>query len=263
MPLPIYIVDAFTDRPFRGNPAGVCLLDEQISHELMQQIAAEMNQAETAFLLKIGDGNYNLRWFTPTNEVQMCGHATLASAHILWETRKENGSIRFQTRSGEMLAERERDLIILNFPSEFTTPVSNVTQFEEALRVKVSYVGDNRLYWLIELQSEQAIRDFSPDLAAISKLGRNGVVITAKSESEADDFASRFFGPNIGIPEDPVTGSAHCLLTPYWAKKLGKTEMLGYQASQRGGFIQVEFLGARVLLKGYAAIVLRGEILLG
>lgn len=263
MPLPIYIVDAFTDRPFRGNPAGVCLLDEQISHELMQQIAAEMNQAETAFLLKIGDGNYNLRWFTPTNEVQMCGHATLASAHILWETRKENGSIRFQTRSGEMLAERERDLIILNFPSEFTTPVSNVTQFEEALRVKVSYVGDNRLYWLIELQSEQAIRDFSPDLAAISKLGRNGVVITAKSESEADDFVSRFFGPNIGIPEDPVTGSAHCLLTPYWAKKLGKTEMLGYQASQRGGFIQVEFLGARVLLKGYAAIVLRGEILLG
>lgn len=228
--------------------------------ELRQQIAMEMNHAETAFLTKLGDGNYDLRWFTPTTEVKMCGHATLASAHILWTTGKESDSLRFQTKSGEMRAEREDNLIILDFPSEFTEPVTDKTPFEKALGVRAIYVGDNRLFWLIELESEQAVRSFEPNLEAIAQLGREAILITAKSDSEADDFVSRLFAPKLGIPEDPVTGSAHCLLAPYWSQKLGKTEMVGYQASKRGGFVRVEFLGARVLLKGYATTVLTGNL---
>lgn len=260
MPQPIFVVDAFTDQPFRGNPAGVCVLEQPMSDDLRQQIAMEMNHAETAFLSKLEEGNYDLRWFTPTTEVKMCGHATLASAHILWSTGKEAGPLRFQTKSGEMLATREDNLIVLDFPAEFTASVEDRTPFDQALGVKTNYVGDNWMYWLVELKSERAVREFQPDLAAIANLGREAVLITAKSDSEADDFVSRLFGPNVGIPEDPVTGSAHCLLAPYWSQKLGKTEMVGYQASRRGGFVRVEFLGARVLLKGYATTVLRGEI---
>lgn len=260
MSQPIYIVDAFTDRPFRGNPAGVCVLDASMPDELRQQIAMEMNHAETAFLSKLGDGNYDLRWFTPTTEVKMCGHATLASAHILWSTGREAGPLRFQTKSGEMRANREDKLIVLDFPAEFTTPVKDRTGFNKALGIEAKYVGDNWMYWLVELDSEQSVRNFQPDLDAIANLGREAVLITAKSDSGADDFVSRLFGPNVGIPEDPVTGSAHCLLAPYWSKKLGKTEMVGYQASPRGGFVRVEFLGARVLLKGYAVTVLSGHL---
>ena len=260
MPQSIYVVDAFTDLPFRGNPAGVCILDAPMADDLRQQIAMEMNHAETAFLTKLGEGNFDLRWFTPTTEVKMCGHATLASAHVLWTTGRESGSIRFQTRSGEMRAERNLSKIILDFPAEFTEPVSNRAPFEAALGVKTTYVGDNWMYWLIELESEQAVRSFEPNQDAIAKLGREAVIITAKSDTEADDFVSRLFGPNVGIPEDPVTGSAHCLLAPYWSKKLGKTEMVGYQASKRGGFVEVEFLGARVLLKGYAVTTLEGTL---
>lgn len=256
----IYVVDAFTDRPFSGNPAGVCILDSPMPDELRQQIAMEMNHAETAFLDNLGDSNYNLRWFTPTTEVKMCGHATLASAHILWTTGQESGSIRFQTLSGEMRANREGDLIVLDFPAEFTEEMPDRSLFDAALGLKTSYVGDNWMYWLIELESEQAVRSLEPKMDAIAKLGREAVIITAKSDSEADDFVSRLFGPNVGIPEDPVTGSAHCLLAPYWSKKLGKTEMVGYQASKRGGFVRVEFLGARVLLKGYATTVLTGKL---
>lgn len=260
MPQSIYVVDAFTDRPFCGNPAGVCILDAPMQDDLRQQIAMEMNHAETAFLTNLGDGNYDLRWFTPTTEVKMCGHATLASAHVLWTTRRESGSLRFQTKSGEMRAERDDNLIVLDFPAEFTKPVADRSPFEKALGLRTTYVGDNWMYWLIELESEQAVRSLKPNFEAIAKLGREAVLVTAKSDSEADDFVSRFFGPNVGIPEDPVTGSAHCLLAPYWSQKLGKTEMVGYQASKRGGFVRVEFLGARVLLKGYAVTVLTGNL---
>lgn len=260
MPQPIYVVDAFTDRPFQGNPAGVCILEAPIADDLMQKVAMEMNHAETAFLTKLGEGNYNLRWFTPATEVKMCGHATLASAHILWTTNQETGTIRFQTLSGELKAEGERDLIVLDFPAEFTEPVSNTQPFTSALQSNVVHVADNHMYWLVELETEATVRNFSPDFSAVANLGKNGLIITAKSESDADDFVSRFFGPQLGIPEDPVTGSAHCLLAPYWANKLGKTELVGYQASARGGFVRVEFLGSRVLLKGNAITVLRGEI---
>lgn len=157
-----------------------------------------------------------------------------------------------------MRAQQEDNLIVLDFPAEFTEPVADRTPFEKALGLKTTYVGDNWMYWFIELESEQAVRSIEPNLEAIAKLGREAVVITAKSDSEADDFVSRLFGPNVGIPEDPVTGSAHCLLAPYWSQILGKTEMVGYQASKRGGFVRVEFLGARVLLKGYAVTTLEG-----
>jgi PhzF family phenazine biosynthesis protein len=257
---PIFVVDAFTDTPFRGNPAGVCPLEVAISATVMQQIAMEVNHAETAFPLKVGEGRYNLRWFTPTQEVPMCGHATLASAHILWSTGKETGKIVFETQSGELTADREHDDIVLDFPSLFAEPAANVKPFEKALGVKPLFVGKQEMFWLVELESEEAVRSFQPDLAAIGSLGSEGVLITAKSDSEADDFVSRLFAPNVGIPEDPVTGSAHCILAPYWAKKLGKEELVGYQASKRGGYVKVEFLGARVLLKGRAVTVIAGSL---
>lgn len=256
----IYVVDAFTDRPFHGNPAGVCVLEAPIPDERMQQIALEMNHAETAFLTKEGDANYRLRWFTPATEVKMCGHATLASAHILWSTGLEPGRITFQTLSGEMGAEQEGSQIVLNFPAEFTEPVADTAPFKAALGHKPVYVGDNWMYWLVELDSETTVRNLNPSQAKIAELGREAVLITAKSDTDADDFVSRLFGPNVGIPEDPVTGSAHCLLAAYWSPKLGKTEMVGYQASKRGGHVGVEFLGARVLLKGNAVTVLTGTL---
>ncbi|MBC8064641.1 MAG: PhzF family phenazine biosynthesis protein [Chlorobia bacterium] len=258
----IYVVDAFTDQPFRGNPAGVCVLEYPISDEIRQQIAMEMNHAETAFLTKLGEGNYELLWFTPMKEVKMCGHATLASAHVLWSTEQAQGEIRFQTKSGELKATKQGELIVLDFPAELTEPVLDVKPFETALGKKLNYVGDNWMYWMVELESEVDVRSFQPDLMAIAGLGREAVLITAKSESNIQDFVSRLFGPNVGIPEDPVTGSAHCLLAPYWSKRLGKTEMVGYQASERGGFVRVEFLGARVLLKGYAVTTLEGTLYL-
>lgn len=159
-----------------------------------------------------------------------------------------------------MRAEREDNLIVLDFPAEFTESVTDKAPFEKALGLKATYAGENRLFWLVELESEQAVRSFEPNLEAVTQLGKEAVLITAKSDSEADDFVCRLFAPKLGIPEDPVTGSAHCLLAPYWSQKLGKTEMVGYQASKRGGFVRVEFLGARVLLKGYATTVLTGNL---
>lgn len=260
MRLPIYVVDAFTDTVFRGNPAGVCPIEAPIADDLMQRIALEMNHAETAFPLRLEQGVYDLRWFTPATEVPMCGHATLASAHVLWSTGKEQGQIVFRTLSGDLTATQEGNRIVLDFPALFTEPQVDVSSFEKALGTKVRFAGHHPMFWLVELESEAAVRDLIPDFAAIGGLGTEGVIVTAKSESEADDFVSRLFAPNVGIPEDPVTGSAHCLLAAYWSKKLGKTEMVGYQASKRGGYVGVEFLGARVLLKGQAVTSLVGEL---
>ncbi|HJP83062.1 MAG TPA: PhzF family phenazine biosynthesis protein [Fimbriimonadaceae bacterium] len=260
MSLPIFVVDAFSDTPFRGNPAGVCVTDNPIDEALMQSFAMEMNHAETAFLHPVGPQTYGLRWFTPAQEVPLCGHATLASAHILFTEMGLSDKVTFNTASGPLTAIQRGEKIELDFPTEFVTQAQSTLQCSEALGEPVQYLGDNRMFWLAELASEQAVRNCSPNLDLVKQLGKEGVIVTAKSDSEADDFVSRLFAPNVGIDEDPVTGSAHCLLAPYWATKLGKEQMIGYQASKRGGYVEIEYLGARVLLRGNAVTVLRGTL---
>ncbi len=258
----IYQVDAFTDKPFAGNPAGVCVLPQTRDEDWMQNVAKEMNVAETAFLVKQADG-YNLRWFTPAVEVDLCGHATLASAHILWETGQlpANQMARFHTKSGLLTAERKSNLIELDFPA---TPASAADAPEElisALGVKLNFVGKNQYDYLVEVDSEQTVRRLEPDFGLIKKLGGRGVIVTSRSGTKEFDFVSRFFAPAAGIDEDPVTGSAHCTLGPYWAKKLGKNEMTAYQASSRGGVVNVRVAGDRMHLGGQAVTVLVGELI--
>ncbi len=260
--LPLYQVDAFTARPFAGNPAAVCLLDGPRADAWMQDVAAEMNLAETAFLERRADG-WDLRWFTPVVEVDLCGHATLASAHVLWESGvAANGeALRFHTRSGLLQARRRDAEIELDFPAE---PVEEAAApgLAAALGVAPRWCGKNRLDVLAELASEAEVRSLAPDfsrLRTVSPAGR-GVIVTARSEAPDYDFVSRFFAPAAGIDEDPVTGSAHCALGPYWMAKLGKSEMRAYQASARGGALGVRVAGDRVFLTGHAVTVLRGEL---
>ena len=260
MDLKVYVVDAFTEIPFRGNPAGVCIASEHLSDGLMQSIATELNHAETAFITQIAVNAFSLRWFTPVQEVSLCGHATLAASHIIWASGLAKGGILFETASGTLKAECKQGMIELDFPAEFETKHSPSVRWEKALGVPVRYLGKNRLFWLAELESETLVRGLNPDLELISQLGLGGVVVTARSDTPADDFVSRVFAPSLGIPEDPVTGSAHCLLATYWSRRIGKTEMTGYQASKRGGFVRVESLGARVLLKGRAITTLSGTL---
>jgi PhzF family phenazine biosynthesis protein len=260
MDLKAYVVDAFTEIPFRGNPAGVCIASERLPDKLMQSIAAELNHAETAFLAPVASNSFSLSWFTPIAEVELCGHATLAASHVLWETGLATGDIEFQTASGTLKAAETHGSIEMDFPAEFEKRHLQSSSIESALGTGVEYVGKNRLFWLAEVASESAVRNLAPDLNLVSHLGLGGVVVTARSDTPADDFVSRVFAPSLGIPEDPVTGSAHCLLATYWSPKLGKTEMTGYQASARGGFVRVELLGARVLLKGKAITTLSGTL---
>jgi PhzF family phenazine biosynthesis protein len=259
---PFTQVNAFTDRPFAGNPAAVCLLPSAREAEWMQLVAREMNLAETAYLVREGL-NFQLRWFTPTVEVDLCGHATLASAHALWEgghlAPDEAG--RFQTRSGLLTAERRDGLIWLDFPS--TPPISAEPPVElcDALGVSLRYVGRTPFDYLVEVDGEAAVRAVAPDLAVLARIPVRGVIVTGRAESPGQDFVSRFFAPAAGVPEDPVTGSAHCALTPYWAAKLGRSELVGYQASARGGIVRVRLTGDRVQLGGHAVTVMRGELL--
>ena len=255
-------VDAFTDRPFTGNPAAVCLLPSPRDAQWMQQIASEMNLAETAFLVRRPDG-FDLRWFTPGAEVDLCGHATLASAHALWEEGhlKPSEDARFYTRSGLLTATRRGDQIWLDFPS---TPVSSAAPLEgleQAIGRKARMVGRTVFDYVVELASEAAVRSLAPDMTFIAGIPYRGVIVTAPSADTKYDFVSRFFAPGLGIPEDPVTGSAHCGLAPYWGTRLGKVELTGYQASARGGTVLVKLEGDRVHLGGQAVTVLRGEIL--
>ena len=264
MPRRIVQVDAFTDRPFAGNPAAVCVLPEPADPAWMQDVAAEMNLAETAFLVEEGDA-YHLRWFTPTVEVDLCGHATIASAHVLWEDgHLAPGSVaRFRTRSGLLTASREGPWITLDFPS---TPVERAVDpgpISRALGVPVAFAGSTRFDVLAEVDSEAALRSMAPDMALLGAIPSRGVIVTARAGSEGFDFVSRFFGPRVGIAEDPVTGSAHCALGPYWAGKLGRPEMVAYQASRRGGVVRVRVEGDRVKIGGQAVTVLRGELLGG
>ena len=251
MRLPVLLVDAFCDGPFTGNPAAVVTTAQTLSDSLMAQIAMEMNQAETAFVTSSSEGVYGLRWLTPTVEVDLCGHATLAAAHALWEDGAE-GELRFETRSGILTATQDDDTVALDFPVE--PPLAQaVPMFPKAV-----WTGRNRMDWFVQLDSERAVREFVPDLRAIANLGMRGLIVTA--EAEATDFVSRCFFPQSGVNEDPVTGSAHCALAPFWAERLGKEAMTGEQASRRGGRVDVVLRSERVLLKGRAVTTLRGEL---
>lgn len=260
MGLRIFQVDAFTDRAFAGNPAAVCILEEPRDEAWMQNLAQEMNLSETAFLRKQEDG-FGLRWFTPTVEVALCGHATLASAHILWETgilaSKEQA--RFHTLSGLLTAERKGDWIELNFPATPEQPATAPPRLIEALGVTPKYIGKSKFDYLVEVDKEETVRNLGPDFGVLREMQVRGVMVTSQATSPGYDFVSRFFAPGSGIDEDPVTGSAHCCLGPFWSRQLGKTELIGYQASKRGGTVRVRVIGDRVHLSGQAVTVFCGE----
>jgi PhzF family phenazine biosynthesis protein len=258
----IYQVDAFTDKPFTGNPAGVCVLPEPKNDDWMQNVAREMNLSETAFLLKQKDG-YRLRWFTPAVEVELCGHATLASAHILWEIGllANHESARFHTLSGLLTATRRGNEIELDFPATPDEPAEAPAGLAEILGAKVMNFRSSRFDHLVELESEDMIRGLRPDFTRLKALPVRGIMVTSRASTPGFDFVSRFFGPAVGIDEDPVTGSAHCCLGPYWGKHLAKTEMLAYQASARGGVVGVTVTGERVRLRGQAVTVMVAELL--
>ena len=254
-------VDAFTNQPFAGNPAGVCLLDTPADAAWMQAVAREMNVSETAFVVPRADG-YDLRWFTPTIEMVLCGHATLASAHILWADGHlaPTTVARFSTLSGWLTAERRGEWIELDFPSWAVSPHDAPPELIRALGVRPTFVGKNKTDFLIEVASENEVRGLKPNLDHMRSLPIRGAMVTSRSSDPQFDFVSRFFAPGAGVDEDPATGSAHCALAPYWASRLGKTEMVGYQASARGGTIRVRVVGDRVKLGGQAVTVLKGEL---
>ncbi len=261
MSLPLFQVDAFTSRPFAGNPAAVCLLDEPVDAAWMQLVAREMNLAETAFLERQTDG-YNLRWFTPAVEVDLCGHATLASAHVLWEEGylPPQEQARFHTKSGLLTADRRGDWIEMNFPAKPEESVGSLPGLQEALGIPPLYVGMSEFDCLVEVESEATVRALQPDIARVATIPARGIIVTARASTPGYDFVSRFFAPRVGVPEDPVTGSAHCVLAPFWARRLGREELTGYQVSPRGGVVRVRLEGERVLIGGQAVTVLRGEL---
>lgn len=253
---PLYQVDSFTDQVFKGNPAGVCLLSEPQPDEWMKQVAAEMNLSETAFLLMTEDG-FNLRWFTPQVEVDLCGHATLASAHILYETGliAKDQTIRFHTRSGLLQANIRKDWLELDFPARKVEATGENERLIEAVVIppdEVYKTAENMLYYY---EDEQVIRRMQPDFARIASVSIHGLIVTAPSGNPSFDFISRYFAPAIGINEDPVTGSAHCSLAPFWQQRLHKDTLIGYQASKRGGTVKVRVSGERVYLSGQAVTV--------
>lgn len=269
MSIRIYHVDAFTHRTFAGNPAAVCLLpelrpsniDDPRDEKWMQNVAAEFNLSETAFLLRQGD-EFQLRWFTPTVEVDLCGHATLASAHVLWETgelgKKEQA--RFHTRSGLLTATNGGDWIEMNFPSEPEKESTPPAGLLDGLGVEPVYVGKNRADYLVQVASEDIVRSLQPDFSLLKTVPARGVMVTSQATGSEWDFVSRFFAPGAGILEDPVTGSAHCCLGPFWQKRLQKSRFTAFQASARGGVVRVGVDGDRVTLGGQAVTFYRGEL---
>ncbi len=262
MGVKIVQVDAFADRPFGGNPAAVCILPGPRADDWMQAVAREMNLAETAFLHPENEG-YHLRWFTPAVEVALCGHATLASAHVLWEDGVLPGDRqgRFHTKSGLLTADRRGAWIELDFPATRPAAAPPPPGLTSALGVTPRWVGRSRFDYLVELDSEDAVRGLKPDLSALEQVEARGVIVTSRATTAGYDFVSRFFAPRSGVPEDPVTGSAHCALAPFWGERLGRTELTAYQASARGGVVRVRVAGDRVILGGQAVTVLRGELL--
>jgi len=262
MEIPLFQVDAFTDRPFAGNPAAVCILPEVRDAHWMQAVAAEMNLSETAFLLEQDDG-YRLRWFTPRVEVDLCGHATLASAHALWTEGVVNEAhpIRFHTKSGVLTCTQKGEFIELDFPATPAQEAETPAGLLDALPVQPSFVGKSKFDRFILVESEEIVRSLMPDFAQLREVSMRGVIVTSLSDDPRFDFVSRYFAPGAGINEDPVTGSAHCCLGPYWSERLGKTEMTAFQASARGGVVRVRVEGDRVLLGGQAVTIMKGRLL--
>ena len=258
----LWIIDSFADAPFSGNPAAVCMLPEHRPDSWHQAIAAEMKQAATAFIAR-QDGDWSLRWFTATTELELCGHGTLAAAHFLWESGRlqRTTEARFHSRGGVLTAGSDGDWIVMDFPKTApaeTTPPDGLAQ---AIGCTPTWVGRSRLDLLVRVGTAEMVRSLSPDLARLASIDARGVIVTAEGDVRGVDFVSRFFAPRTGIPEDPVTGSAHCALAPYWAKQLGRSELTGFQASARGGVVRVELKGERVLLAGKARTVVRGHLL--
>lgn len=261
MSISIYQVDAFTNQPFRGNPAGVCLLTEPKTDAWMKDVAKEMNLSETAFLLPENDG-YRLRWFTPAVEVDLCGHATLGSAHILFSTGmvKPDAEIHFYSRSGLLTAVRGGEWIELNFPVKPVAEAPVPEGMQTALKVNMMYVGKSQFDYLVEVADEDIVRKVTPDFVQLLQVEARGVIVTSRASTPGYDFVSRFFAPRVGINEDPVTGSAHCVLAHYWAQKLGKNSFMAYQASARGGELRIRLDGDRVRIGGQAVTVIKGEL---
>ncbi len=257
-------VDAFTNTHFTGNPAAVCVLPESQDDDWMQNVAQEMNLSETAFLVKHDDG-FNLRWFTPTVEVPLCGHATLASAHVLWSEGhlSSDEAARFYTKSGILIAKLQGEWIELDFPVNHSQATVAPPELSEALGIPYKSVLQNSLGYLVEVESEDLVRQVQPNFQLLKTLPIHDVIVTSVTHFDSDyDFISRFFAPGLGINEDPVTGAAHCCLAPFWRDRLHKDEFLAYQASSRGGVVKVRYLGGdRVFLSGQAVTVLRGELI--
>jgi len=258
----IYQVDAFTDRVFCGNPAAVCVLEEQREDQWLQSVAAEMNLSETAFLWRMGN-QWRLRWFTPTVEVDLCGHATLASAHLLWELgyEEKRNIVRFETRSGLLRASSDGEWIELDFPSEPPSDSAAPEKLLEALKISPRYSGRNRFDFLLELESEEEVRKLAPDYTLLRQIPARGIIVTSLSNSGNYDFLSRFFAPSCGVDEDPVTGSAHCCLGPYWQRRTGRDSFTAYQASKRGGYLRVRVGERRTYISGKAITVLIGDFI--
>jgi len=259
--VPCVVIDAFTDRPFSGNPAAVCLLEAAADPAWMQAVAAEMNLSETAFVYP-EDDVFGLRWFTPTVEVELCGHATLATAHALWslEIVEPESEIRFATQSGVLTCSNDGDRIALDFPAIPVREAVPPAGLLDALGAVPTYVGhaDNGNYLIV--LDESGVRQLRPDFGALRATGVAGAIVTAESAEGRFDFVSRYFAPNAGIDEDPVTGAAHCSLAPYWSERLGMPALTGFQASPRGGVVGVEMAGDRVILRGTAITVLSGVL---
>jgi PhzF family phenazine biosynthesis protein len=265
-PIRIVQVDAFTNQPFAGNPAAVIVLPAAPDEAWMRNVAREMNLSETAFLVPQNgtqDGAYNLRWLTPAVEVDLCGHATVAAAHVLWQDGHLplGRQAKFYTRSGVLTADQRGDWIELDFPAKIATAAQAPPELLPALGVaEARFVGRNAFDYLVEVDSELTLRGLSPDHSALRKLPVRGIIVTARSYRPDFDFVSRFFAPGSGIDEDPVTGSAHTALGPYWAERLGKSEFTAFQASARGGVVRVRLQGDRVVLGGQAVTVMTGEL---
>ena len=257
-------VDSFTKQAFRGNPAAVCVLSSPQDEGWMQSVAQEMNLSETAFLIK-QDQSYSLRWFTPATEVPLCGHATLASAHVLWtEGYASTGQeLEFETKSGILTAKYQDDWIELNFPANRSQDIPPITKLADALGVPLKTVLYNSLGYLVEVANAQQVRQLQPNFSLLKQLPISNVIVTSKGEENSEyDFVSRFFAPGLGVDEDPVTGAAHCCLAPYWRDRLHQDQFLAYQASSRGGVVKINYDGGdRVLLLGQAVTVMRGELI--
>ena len=258
----ITVVDAFTHAAFAGNPAAVCVLTEPTTETWMQSVAREMRHSETAFCIRLKDGSFELRWFTPEREVRLCGHATLAAAHVLWEEGwlEHRRTARFSTLSGELTAAPSGRVIELDFPSRPPSEVEAPAGLVDALGVTPSWIGRDLDDYIVLLADEAAVIDCDPDFGALRAVETRGVIITAPAAGDQVDFVSRFFAPRFGVDEDPVTGSAHCCLTPFWASRLDKSVLTARQLSRRGGELEVEHVGDRVKLRGTCVTTLRGNL---